>query len=49
MYQAGRAEEILGHAIRGRRDRIVLASKVRAKMGDAPDRSGLSKKAIFRD
>jgi 1-deoxyxylulose-5-phosphate synthase len=49
MYQLGRAEEILGHAIRGRRDRIVLASKVRAKMGDRPEQSGLSKKAIFHE
>ena len=47
MYQLGRAEEMLGHAIQGRRDRIVLASKVRAKMGEGPNQSGLSKKAIF--
>ena len=48
MYQLGRAETMLGHALKGRRDRIVLASKVRAKMGDGPDQSGLSKRAIFR-
>jgi 1-deoxyxylulose-5-phosphate synthase len=48
MYQLGRAEEMLGHAIQGRRDRVIVASKVRAKMGEAPDQSGLSKKAIFR-
>ncbi|HEX4022666.1 MAG TPA: aldo/keto reductase [Acidobacteriaceae bacterium] len=48
MYQLGCAETMLGHALKGRRDRVVLASKVRAKMGDDPDQSGLSKKAIFR-
>jgi len=48
MYQLGRAEEMLGNAIQGRRDRVIVASKVRAKMGEAPDQSGLSKKAIFR-
>lgn len=49
MYQLGRAEEILGNAIRGRRDRIVLASKVRAKMGDRPEQNGLSKKAVLHE
>lgn len=49
MYQLGRAEEILGRAIQGRRHDLVLASKVRTKMGDEPDQSGLSKKAIFRE
>jgi aryl-alcohol dehydrogenase-like predicted oxidoreductase len=48
LYQFGGAEEILGRAIEGRRERVVLASKVRAKMGDQPDQAGLAKKAIFR-
>jgi aryl-alcohol dehydrogenase-like predicted oxidoreductase len=48
MYQMGQAEEMLGNAMRGKRDRIVLASKVRAKMGEGPDESGLSRQAIFR-
>ena len=48
MYQLGLAEEMLGTALKGRRNEIVLASKVRMKMGDGPDESGLSKRAIFR-
>lgn len=46
MYNRGVAEEFLGRAIGRRRKEIVLASKVRAKMGDAPDDVGLSPVAI---
>jgi aryl-alcohol dehydrogenase-like predicted oxidoreductase len=46
MYNVGRAEEIVGKALIGRRQGVVLASKVRHKMGDAPDDAGLSKGAI---
>jgi aryl-alcohol dehydrogenase-like predicted oxidoreductase len=48
VYNQGASEEILGRAMRGKRDRIVLASKVRGKMGDGPAMEGLSKAAIFR-
>lgn len=48
MYNLGRAEEILGQALQGRRNRVVLASKVRHKMGEAPDDAGLSKPAIHK-
>src|SRR5579875_1080209 len=48
VYVAGRSEEILGRILRGRRDRIILASKVGIKMGDGPDESGLSRAAIAR-
>lgn len=48
MYQLGAAEEMLGVALKGRRDRVVLASKVRAKMGDGPDDVGLSSAAIMK-
>lgn len=48
MYQLGIAEEMLGQALKDRREKVVLASKVRAKMGEGPDQSGLSKKAIMR-
>lgn len=47
MYNAGVAETLLGNALKGRRDKIVLASKVFYKMGDAPDQQGLSRKAIL--
>ncbi len=48
MYQTGVAETMLGHAIKGKRDHLVIASKVFFKMGDAPDQQGLSRKAILR-
>ncbi|HUQ95932.1 MAG TPA: aldo/keto reductase [Bryobacteraceae bacterium] len=47
-YNKGVTEEILGRALKGRRDRVVLASKVFNKMGDAADEQGLSRKAIER-
>jgi aryl-alcohol dehydrogenase-like predicted oxidoreductase len=46
VYNQGRAETILGRALAGRRERVILASKVRGKMNDAPDESGLSRAAI---
>jgi aryl-alcohol dehydrogenase-like predicted oxidoreductase len=47
-YNKGRSEEILGRLFEGRRDRIILASKVFNKMGDGPDDSGLSRSAILK-
>jgi aryl-alcohol dehydrogenase-like predicted oxidoreductase len=47
-YQLGQSEIMLGNAIRGRRDRLILASKVFHKMGEGPDEGGLSKAAILR-
>jgi 1-deoxyxylulose-5-phosphate synthase len=46
MYNLGRAEEVLGAALGPRRSQVVLASKVRYRMGEAPDESGLSRAAI---
>ena len=48
MYQTGLSEEFLGNALRGKRDKVILASKVRAKMGDGPDQQGLSRAAISK-
>jgi len=48
MYHVGKSEEILGRVLKGRRSRVILASKVRMKMGDDPDLSGLSRVAILR-
>jgi aryl-alcohol dehydrogenase-like predicted oxidoreductase len=46
VYNRGAAETILGKTLKGRRDQVILASKVRNKMGDAPDDDGLSRAAI---
>ena len=46
VYHRGVAETILGKALKGRRDKAVLASKVRNKMGEAHDDEGLSRAAL---
>ena len=48
VYNAGRSEEILGNVLQGRRDRVILATKVGIKMADGPDASGLSQAAITK-
>lgn len=48
MYNGGKAETILGKALAGRRQGVVLATKVRCKMGEGPDESGLSRAAIHK-
>ncbi len=48
VYNKGASEVMLGNALKGRRDKVVLASKVRGSMGPGADQSGLSKKAILR-
>jgi aryl-alcohol dehydrogenase-like predicted oxidoreductase len=42
VYSGGAAEEILAHALRGRRDEMLVATKVRMPMGDGPNDAGLS-------
>lgn len=46
VYSFGGAEEILGEALKGRRDRLVLVSKVFQRMGPGPHDAGLSRKHI---
>src|SRR6266478_7716699 len=48
VYQKGASEEMLGKALKGRREGVVVASKVRGKMGEEPDQVGLSRRAIVR-
>ena len=46
MYSAGRSEEIVGEAVQGRRDDVLIATKVRFRMGDGPNDAGLSRHHI---
>src|SRR5690606_37816836 len=46
VYNKGASEEIVGQLLQGRRDRVVLATKVGIRMGDGPLDVGLSAKAI---
>ena len=47
VYSAGLAEEILGEVLRGRRDDVLVASKVRMTMGSGPNDAGLSRQHII--
>jgi aryl-alcohol dehydrogenase-like predicted oxidoreductase len=44
----GRTEEIVGKWLRGRRDRFVLATKCRQRVGTGPNDEGLSRKHILK-
>lgn len=46
-YADGRSEEILGRALKGRRDSVVLATKVFFPAGPGPNDKGLSRKHIL--
>jgi aryl-alcohol dehydrogenase-like predicted oxidoreductase len=48
VYSGGLSEEIVGRALRGRRDRVLLATKARMSMGDGPNDAGLSRHHIIR-
>lgn len=45
----GVSEEILGKALKGRRQQVVLATKVGMKIGPTPDDGGLSRAHILRE
>jgi aryl-alcohol dehydrogenase-like predicted oxidoreductase len=47
-YSNGESEEIVGKALQGRRDNIVLATKVHGAMGDDPNMQGNSRRWIMR-
>lgn len=47
-YSAGKSEEIVGKALKGRRERVVLATKVHGPMGDDPNMQGNSRRWITR-
>ncbi len=48
VYTGGRSEEIVGKVLRDKRDSIVLATKVGAKLGEGANVSGLSRKHIMK-
>src|SRR5688572_33000422 len=48
VYSDGASEEILGQALAGRRDRVLLATKARMPMGDGPNDAGLSRHHLVR-
>jgi aryl-alcohol dehydrogenase-like predicted oxidoreductase len=49
VYSRGESEEIVGEALQGRRDDVILATKVHGHMGDDPNRFGNSRRWIIRE
>ncbi len=49
VYSAGESEEIVGKALKGRRDDVVLATKFFVPMGDDPNQRGGSRRWIITE
>jgi aryl-alcohol dehydrogenase-like predicted oxidoreductase len=49
VYSAGESEEIVGKALSGRRDEVVLATKFFAPMGERPNMRGGSRRWILQE
>jgi len=49
VYSAGESETIVGKALAGRRDDVVLATKFHGPMGNDPNRQGNSRRWIVRE
>jgi len=47
VYSRGDAEEIVGEVLAGRRDELLLSTKVRMRMGDGPNMVGLSRHHVI--
>jgi aryl-alcohol dehydrogenase-like predicted oxidoreductase len=48
-YSGGESEEIVGKALKGRRDNVVLATKVNGPMGEDPNQQGNSRRWIMTE
>jgi aryl-alcohol dehydrogenase-like predicted oxidoreductase len=48
VYAATRSETIVGKAVRGRRDRVVIATKAASPLGSGPFDSGTSRKHLVK-
>ena len=49
VYNAGESERILGKAVKGKRDEVVIATKVRSAMGDGINEQGSSRFHIMNE
>jgi aryl-alcohol dehydrogenase-like predicted oxidoreductase len=49
IYSAGESEEIVGKALKGRRDDVVLATKAHGSMGSDDNQSGTSRRWLVRE
>jgi aryl-alcohol dehydrogenase-like predicted oxidoreductase len=48
VYSDGLSEEVVGKTLKGRRDRVLVATKARFAMGDGPNDAGLSRHHLIR-
>ena len=48
VYSDGASEEVLGQAIKGRRDRLLLSTKTSLPTGDGPNDAGSSRERLIR-
>ena len=48
VYSGGASEEILGEAIRGRRDQVLVSTKTSLPTGDGPNDAGSSRPRLIR-
>lgn len=48
IYSNGASEEILGQALKGKRDRVLVATKARFRMGEEINDAGLSRYHLIR-
>jgi aryl-alcohol dehydrogenase-like predicted oxidoreductase len=49
VYSRGESEEIVGKALKGKRDNVVLATKVHGAMGDDPNEFGNTRRWIVKE
>jgi len=49
MYNLGESERVVGRALADRRDRVILATKGRQKMGDGPNDQGASRVHLMHE
>ncbi|MFF4365387.1 aldo/keto reductase [Streptomyces sp. NPDC001594] len=47
VYSAGASEEVLGAALKGRRDRVLISTKAGLPMGDGPADAGTSRSRLI--
>jgi aryl-alcohol dehydrogenase-like predicted oxidoreductase len=48
VYSAGASEEVLGHAIKGRRDQVLISTKTALPTGDGPADWGASRSRLLQ-
>ncbi|MFH8569183.1 aldo/keto reductase [Streptomyces sp. NPDC017993] len=48
VYSAGASEEVLGQAIKGRRDEVIISTKAGLPMGDGPGDAGTSRTRLIK-